>query len=434
MKVKNLLLAGLAVAAMTACSNDIEGVDNSNQTKGEEASMRINLKFANEVNTRVNSGDTNPGEVIEQKATSVTAIISYSNSSKRYVYKNLSLATGTNSGDVYQTEAFTVEAGDGVSVEAIVNYDGNEYNGYEEIGASTNLTNLQVGPYTLPESGLAYIGSSVAKSNAFLMSGSTEGTIDIVAGSKDNKALITVNRVAAKLDEKTNLSTLFPVNSENSPKYIDKDNKIASVSVQLSGYSFSNLSSSSYVFSNKSTPTGFLQPYAETVATDDTYEWITENVTYCLENKTAANPTKVHYKGQVYINDKPLTEDFYIRVISFNDVKEYHIFASWAELIAYYNGDSTITGLDNTDKKLLSKYGIMRYTGGICYYEADIKTMVPEEKTEILRNNWYQLTVNSITKIGTPTPAPEEVDGDATMLTIVTTVNPWTIQVNGFDL
>ena len=38
MKVKNLLLAGLAVAAMTACSNDIdEIVDNGIQTPTEEA-------------------------------------------------------------------------------------------------------------------------------------------------------------------------------------------------------------------------------------------------------------------------------------------------------------------------------------------------------------------------------------------------------------
>ena len=40
MKVKNLLLAGLAVAAMTACSND-EIVDNGIQTPTEEASMRL---------------------------------------------------------------------------------------------------------------------------------------------------------------------------------------------------------------------------------------------------------------------------------------------------------------------------------------------------------------------------------------------------------
>ena len=50
MKVKNLLLAGLAVAAMTACSNnDIdEIVDNGVQTPTEEASMKLYFNFANQ--------------------------------------------------------------------------------------------------------------------------------------------------------------------------------------------------------------------------------------------------------------------------------------------------------------------------------------------------------------------------------------------------
>ena len=48
MKVKNLLLAGLAVAAMTACSND-EIIDNDGiQTNGENADGQINLKFADQ--------------------------------------------------------------------------------------------------------------------------------------------------------------------------------------------------------------------------------------------------------------------------------------------------------------------------------------------------------------------------------------------------
>lgn len=423
MKVKNLLLAGLAVAAMTACSNDIEGVDNSNQTKGEEASMRINLKFANEVNTRA-SGDTDPGDVIERNATSVTAIISYPNNSKRYVYKDLDLVTSSN--NIYQTEAFTVEAGEGVSVEAIINYDNKDYTA---VDATTNLTDLKVGAYSLPTSGLAYINSTVAAENAFLMSGSTEKGITIEAGSTTNVAPITVNRVAAKLDEKTDLAIPFAVTST---KYINKDNSEAKISVKLEGYSFSNLSSSSYVFNNSSTPAGFLQEYKTEAATDDTYRWITENITYCLENKTSANPTRVHYKGQVHINDVAINDDFYIRATTHDGSTEYHIFTSWNELITYYN-DANISKLNNNDKEVLSKYGIMRYTAGICYYEADIKTIVPDNKAEILRNNWYQLTVSKISKIGTPTPAPE-VDGDATMLTIETTVNPWTIQVNDFEL
>ena len=66
MKVKNLLLAGLAVAAMTACSND-EIVDNGIQTPTEEASMRLYFNFANQT-TRANgdtTGDKQDGNDLE---------------------------------------------------------------------------------------------------------------------------------------------------------------------------------------------------------------------------------------------------------------------------------------------------------------------------------------------------------------------------------
>ena len=73
MKVKNLLLAGLAVAAMTACSND-EIIDNDGiQTNGENAAMQINFQFPT---TRVVSdGGTNAGIDIEYAATEITAVL-----------------------------------------------------------------------------------------------------------------------------------------------------------------------------------------------------------------------------------------------------------------------------------------------------------------------------------------------------------------------
>ena len=83
MKVKNLLLAGLAVAAMTACSND-EIIDNDGiQTNGENAAMQINFQFPT---TRVVSdGGTNAGIDIEYAATEITAVLEYTETNKRIV-------------------------------------------------------------------------------------------------------------------------------------------------------------------------------------------------------------------------------------------------------------------------------------------------------------------------------------------------------------
>lgn len=90
MKVKNLLLAGLAVAAMTACSNnDIdEIVDNGVQTPTEEASMKLYFNFANQ--TRANgddSGDKVDGEEVEWNVSqsSITVVLQYANGGKKLV-------------------------------------------------------------------------------------------------------------------------------------------------------------------------------------------------------------------------------------------------------------------------------------------------------------------------------------------------------------
>lgn len=429
MKVKNLLLAGLAVAAMTACSNNDEFVDNSVQPAGEEASMKISLKFANEITSRASSGNTDKGEEVEYKSTTVTAIIAYPNSTKNKVYKNLSLKTaGTQT---YTTDAFSVEAADNVKVYAIVNYDEDAAKALDAVSFDTK--ELTVGAQSLPASGLAYINETVAKSEAFLMSGQTEGTIKIIAGNTNNVAPITVNRVAAKLDHMTAMPTKFTVDNKNII-YYDKNNNALDIAVELKGFSYSNLSSNSYVFGGQKSNFDLLQEYvpAGKKATDVTYRWISDKTTYCLENNTIDNPTRVHYKGQVYIGNEAISNDFFIRAVKMDNETTYRLFTSWNDLTAYYNNDA-ISKLEPTDTEALANYGIMKYTAGICYYEADIKTYKPEESISVLRNNWYQLTVQSITKIGLPTPAQEPTP-EETMLTIETTVNPWTIQVNGFDL
>lgn len=96
MKVKNLLLAGLAVAAMTACSNnDIdEIVDNGIQTPTEEASMRLYFNFANQT-TRANgdtTGDKQDGNDLEWTVdgANITVLLQYPNDAKNIVIKNLS--------------------------------------------------------------------------------------------------------------------------------------------------------------------------------------------------------------------------------------------------------------------------------------------------------------------------------------------------------
>ena len=89
MKVKNLLLAGLAAAAITACSNGEEFVDNGIQAPtGEQASMRIN--FSTPAVTRASSvtpGGADEGSAEESAITTATIVLDYAGS-KRIINSN----------------------------------------------------------------------------------------------------------------------------------------------------------------------------------------------------------------------------------------------------------------------------------------------------------------------------------------------------------
>ena len=91
MKVKNLLLAGLAVAAMTACSND-EIVDSSAIATGEDASIRISFLAPASETRGVTDGGTNAGSMDESKITTATIVLDY-NGTKRIVKENMTLSS-----------------------------------------------------------------------------------------------------------------------------------------------------------------------------------------------------------------------------------------------------------------------------------------------------------------------------------------------------
>ena len=231
-------------------------------------------------------------------------------------------------------------------------------------------------------------------------------------------------------------------------RYTDKDNKPAAVKIQLLSHSYSNLSNNTFAlnetreksyFNNETGATNYLQAYSEqgSYPLDTYYKWLTKKadanneITYCLENYGNGNPTKVHYKGQVYIGENAIESDFYIRTVQ--NPEAYYIFKDLAEMKAYYN-DAAINAITaETSREDLANLGIKKYDGGICYYEATINTFVPDKAASILRNNWYKLNVSKIKEIGTPTPALDPED-KTTKLVVETTINPWTIQVNDFEL
>lgn len=440
MKIKNLLLASLAVAAMTACSNEEEFIDNGIQAPtGEEATMRVNFTSVTGKSRAVKEDGKSNGSDEESKITTATIVLDYGGN-KLIVKDNLTVeSTGTNGEKLVSTPAFNVAAGTGVTIYAFVN-PSTDLN--DKINAAKNAENfkaLEIGAQTLPATGLDYLASSIAEENKFLMSGSKEG-ITIIAGKDDNKETINVDRVSAKLDEQTKATDAFTVSA---PTYTIKGDKNWLV-VKFIGHSYSNLVKDSYVLANETSWTG-ADPYLHSYKTN--YRWITDGITYCLENKvggdwtdaTKAKATNVHYQAQVYYatgeKDNPTLEEaetFYVKVnpIYENGVyikDEKTIYKSWADMKADYNNLSATEG----DAEYLAANGIIKYENGLCYYEAAIKH--EGKDCSIIRNNWYQLAVKNVKDLGWPTSTPPTPDSE-TKLTITANIQPWTIQKNDIDL
>lgn len=432
MKVKNLLLAGLAVAAMTACSNDIESVDNNNLPLEKNASMQLNFSFP-KTTRAVDAGDD-----FEYNASTVTAILEYGSTNKRLVVDGLIMGTpDANTGIVSASTAeFPVAAGTITKISVIINKPEGM-----EVTETSDLKKLAVSTtnYSLPEDGgLDYLRSTIAKDNEFLMSGVTNTAVTINAG-EHKSSTIQVDRVSAKIEETTNKETAYPLTFNNA--VVSKDG--SEISIKVIGHTYVNLINNSYVFEDHSTDPlgGLIQGYTSEKGAGD-YIWRGAETIYSLENITGVEAdawddgkaTTAIYKGQVYLGETELTGHFYVKAKYENGETGVakavrYLYKDWAELKAEY---PTITIEENAiTAEFLKKNAIQQYTGGVCYYRAPILT--DGTKADIVRNNWYQLSVNSIKDLGTPNPAPEDKVKES-FLTLDVEIMPWTIQGNSFEL
>lgn len=427
MKTKNLLLAGLAVFAMTACNNDIESVDNNDLPLEKNASMQLNFSFPK--TTRA----VDAGSDFEYNASTVTAILEYSGTNKRLVVNGLVMGTpDANTGIVSATTAeFPVAAGTISKISVIINKPEGM-----EVTETSDLKKLAVTTtsYSLPEDGgLDYLRSTIAKNDEFLMSGVTNTAVTINAG-EHKSSTIQVDRVSAKIEEATDNTKPYPLTFNNA--VVSKDG--SKISIKVIGHTYVNLVDNSYVFEDHSTDPlgGLIQGYTSVKGEGD-YIWRGAETIYSLENITGVEAnawddgkaTTAIYKGQVYLGDTELTGHFYVKAKYEGNNAVRYLYKDWAELKAEYKA---ITIEEHEiDAEFLRKNAIQQYTGGVCYYRAPILT--DGRKADIVRNNWYQLSVNSIKDLGTPNPAPED-KVEESFLTLNVEIMPWTIQGNSFDL
>lgn len=410
MKVKNLLLAGLAVAAMTACSNEIdEIVDNGGQVGEKTALMEFGINFP--VQTRA----TEIGLPAEQEFSSATLIVEYTDgkTQKSIIEIPRNQFTKDDSGKLYTKEKIAVEPKE-ANVHVVLNAS--------PIASALNGTSWKTSTYTGSYATGSLKGiASITGDKEFLMSGSSSDTYTFQTGTSTN-VYVPVKRVAAKLEEMTPTNNSFEVeNSNDNGSLKDAAGNAVTLDISVTEYSYANLQQTSYVFEQTTPITASLfQPYDLSVFTftgitgETTGENSHGDITYCLENY-GTNPTMALYKATAKINDVAQTI-----WVDRNNV----LFTTASEVNAAY---SSIT--EGTSIADCWKYGVRKYENGVCYYKANILTN--NEDAKIVRNNVYKLTVTGIAKLGSPEPKDEPSLAE---LKLTVDVAEWTIQTNDFTL
>ncbi len=406
MKVRNLLLAGLAAVAMTACSNENDETVDNGQVQGTENAL-IQLGISYPVTTRA----TEEGLTSEQ--TFETAKVIVNGDVHTYEYKDFKVDENDNT--LYLKDGIPVSAGQ-ANIYVILNLQGEPTTPYASMTASANYVSTLDG-----------LTGYVAKPGEFLMS-NENGAVKTVTVEAGNVAIarINVERAAAKLVEQSKKEAFTNI----TPGVYTE-----ALNITLKQYSFVNLQKDTYVLAN-TTPiaSNFFQAYD---ATQATWNYVsksitgnlqnvtetansTDNITYCLENKDANN-TRVVYEAVATWGEGTEATTFYVT----SEKEVYTSFESLAVKFGNMLDANNLTAESSAADFRAAGVPIKMYEDGKCYYTADIYTNTATNKT-IVRNNVYKLNVSSITKLGEPTPTPTP---DPASLKIEVKVLPWTINL-----
>lgn len=407
MKVRNLLLAGLAVAAMTACSNDVdEIVDNGNQNP-ETALMQLSFEVPGTRATSVDIEDDAQGLLEEYDVQTVDVRLTYEDNSTKVFTKDIDAFTVENNGQtLILTNTEVVPAGTIKEASAVLN--------------KGTLSPWSTDAFSVTESGLSYLTSGIAAANNFLMSGKITEQIVFTKGSVSN-VVIPVSRVSAKLDEVTDQEDFTYTIEANG----DADAKTdEAMTITLENYTYGNLTKSSYIMPGDVAAAD--QTYFHSYGTAKTgYEYnsmTNTDVIYCLENAATeglqSNSTYVLYKAKVKFNGVAPTVPFYV----WNKT----VYKTLDALKAANAGIPTDFDDDTTQAEYMDKH-VFKYESGECFYMTEVDFATNNHK--IVRNTWYKLDVESIAKLGFPTPEVPPTFDEAYM-NLKITINPWAVRFN----
>lgn len=500
MNLNKFMFASMILGGLSACSKD-DVVSNDNGNGGEvegAAYMSLSIAMPSANGSRANGNDNIDEGTAEEQKISNLAIYIWSKDESKLTFKLIDgkdlrpnkpndPATPDKS-TVYTTDAIPVDKG-AHKIAVIANGNSIEL---QKILLPSQLRKAQ----TLE----ATVISSISTKNNFLMTNantattqnqsgsqltvSTEtkengkfyedGTVAVdVQGTKARPTSVTVpiERAVAKIEDRTNSYTFDVIGSDiqwpnkkdqvifTEMTLVNGNTKIFLVkqirpinSTPATTEDFRTDESKFYVvdpnFEKQSDSKDFMFnkfQWSETENTAlDVFNWKKLSnekrpCFYALENTMTASEQKnayttgLYYKATYKVNGATEGDNVY----KFQG-KVY----SYAQLATL--PDLQLNDLKDTDTAdKFNAIGVTKFEKGVCYYPYWIRhinnskeNLAPME-FGVVRNNYYQMTINSVNGIGTPEPEnpdPSTPDEDPeTMLEVMVKVMPWTVRHNGID-
>ena len=455
MKTRGLFLSALMMGAiMASCSSNDElneiAVEKKNVQK--ESYMAINIFAANESGSRATDGGFKAGTA-EENAVKDLVLVFFDAEGNFYNAQTPTLEWETVSGNT------SIEK----KSDVVVVFDGKEV----KPASFVALLNTGKNATAFDGKGLADVQKMItdyAANGHFVMSNSVfskDGiqvaspiTDDMICSdadaAKENPAIAYVERVAAKLQATATASTKVE------GREVTLDNKKVTLTPTITGMKFVHAASKSNLlkdidfatepFSNWNDPDNF-RSYWANVCDSATYNIYSYNdavengptlLTEYVNENTSAEPTKLlvtatisaeedgtavdifKYKGYYYTEEG--LKNYIASILKEKSLK-YTLKdgtegADWAtyltvthpESASHWEGVIGVTSDVVLDKAVQAEFAkfetVLWWNDGKCYFYVPVQHYGGKEG--VVRNHWYNLTVNSITGLGTPVADPDE--------------------------
>lgn len=487
MKIKNLFLAGFAALALTACSDD-QPIEN-----GPDGSLKgyISLDIsAPQTKTNGTGETTDPGIAAESNISSVTIVLT---TELGAIKEAVQVSIDPTAAPTLRTVAAQVSPGSHY-VYALVNYPGSTAD------LTGNIITKVINVAAATEATSGYKNGSFLMVNEFngtstagVPAGGVQATILPTHNTAANalNVAVKVDRVASKIVYKPNAPTVtgLAADATSSPIVdgvdvlgfavlnVNKDFNLVQ-KWEIDG-SFQILSTPSYAngFNASSQYWHHIGDYTTLTKVAGAITEITDNkatnfgtaAVYTTENRPAYSVLtngeltagKGETTGLIYkVQAKKGTANAPTFYKFLNTVTtDYSVIKALPTFASNANVPATVTPVDYPKLRAL---GIQVYEDGIMYYTHFIKDINANHRLggknyySVFRNSVYELTLNSISKIGDdvpggsvnpvdpdptkptdpldPTdPTNPPIDEEEAYINVTVTINPWVLNAIGVD-